>query len=144
MLYYYNIDISENGYSSLTGKIKSLTELKNILIKNGEIPDFVGYLSSVDFPHHSICICSEKNLGFYIGITFEFDNTIHLSLGDKNLLSEVVDVWGDGLYISKGLFIPVSLAWKALEECITSQTLCAEVNWITPDDIPEGGNFLEL
>ena len=138
---YYNIDTTENGYNSLTGEVKSLAELKSILVKNDVIPDFVGYLS-IGVPDTSICICTEKGLGFYVGITDSED--IHLSLGNKDLLSEVVDVWGDGLYISKGLFIPVHLAWKAIEEYINFQKLCAEVNWITPDDIPEEGNFIAV
>ena len=137
---YYNIDTTENGYNSLTGEVNELAELKSILMKNGVVPDCVGYLS-IGIPNTSICICAEKGLGFYVGITDSED--LHLSLGDKDLLSEVVDVWGDGLYISKGLFIPVYLAWKAIEEYINFQKLCAEVNWITPDEIPEEGNFIE-
>ena len=110
---YYNIDTTENGYNSLTGEVKSLAELKSILVKNDVIPDFVGYLS-IGIPDTSICICAEKGLGFYVGITDSED--IHLSLGNKDLLSEVVDVWGDGLYISKGLFIPVHLACQ--KDCL--------------------------
>ena len=31
-----------------------------------------------------------------------------------------------------------------IEEYINFQKLCAEVNWITPDDIPEEGNFIAV
>jgi len=138
----YNIDITENGYHTLNGKVKSLSDLKAILVKNDVIPDLLGTLSVEDILGVSIFICAEKELGLHIGITDNED--MHLSLGNKDTLDETVDVWGDGLYISKGLFITPHLAWKALEEYIISQRLCDEVKWITPDDIPEEGNFIEL
>ncbi len=134
---HYNIDTTENGYNNFTGDVESLTELKRILIKNDVVPNLVGYLSVNDI---SICIAAERGLGFFIEITDGKD--MYLSLWDKGTLSEVIDVWGDGLYISKGLFIPVSLAWKGLEEYIIHNRLCTEINWITPDDIPEDGNYI--
>ena len=53
-----------------------------------------------------------------------------------------VDIWGDGLYISKGLFIPFSLAWKGLEEYLIYHKLSNKINWITSDEVPEEGNFI--
>ena len=138
----YNIDTTENGYHTLTGTVKSLADLKTILIKNDAIPDLLGSLSVEDITGVSIFICAEKGLGLHVGITDA--EGMHLSLGNKDTLDETVDVWGDGLYISKGLFVSPRLAWKALEEYITSQKLCNEVEWITPEDIPEEGNFIEL
>ncbi|MBR1553860.1 MAG: hypothetical protein IJ644_00530 [Oscillospiraceae bacterium] len=138
---HYNIDTTENGYNSLIGKVKSLEELKNILAKNEVFPDLVGSLSIEDIGV-SVCICVEKEAGFHVGITD--DSGTYFSLGNKELLTELVDVWGDDLYISKGLFIPPHLAWKAIEEYITFQKLCAEINWVTPENLPEEANFLEL
>lgn len=67
---------------------------------------------------------------------------IYLTLGDRNTLNETVDIWGDGLYISKGLFIPFSLAWKGLEEYLIYHKLSNKINWITSDEVPEEGNFI--
>ncbi len=134
---HYSIDTTKNGYNNLEGEVESLTELKQILVKNNAVPDLVGYLTVNDV---SICICAEKELGFFIEITDGED--MYLSLGDKGALSEVIDVWGDGLYISKGLFLPVPLAWKGLEEYIIHNSLCDEINWITPDELPEDGNYI--
>ncbi|MBE6875903.1 MAG: hypothetical protein E7496_04145 [Ruminococcus sp.] len=138
---HYNIDTTENGYKSLIGEVNSLAELKNILTKNETFPDLVGSLSIEDIGV-SIFICVEKEAGFHVGITN--DSGTYFSLGNKSLLAELVDVWGDDLYISKGLFIPSHLAWKAIEKYIASQKLCTEISWITPENLPEEANFLEL
>ncbi|MDE7415553.1 MAG: hypothetical protein K2N44_04425 [Lachnospiraceae bacterium] len=37
-------------------------------------------------------------------------------MSDKSKLSNVLDVWGDGLYVSEGLFIAPDLAWKSICE----------------------------
>ena len=78
--------------------------------------------------------------GFFISITD--GKNIYLTLGDRNTLNETVDIWGDGLYISKGLFIPFSLAWKGLEEYLIYHKLSNKINWITSDEVPEEGNFI--
>lgn len=138
---HYDIDTTENDYNKLTGKVESLGELSKVLMKNGTIPDMVGYLSVEDMPDVSICICAEKELGFFIAITN--NEAVYLSLGDEERLDEVVDIWGDELYISKGLFVPIHFAWKILEEYITSQKLSEVINWTTPDDVPEEGNYIQ-
>ena len=137
---HYDIDTTENVYSKLEGDAESLMELKQILFKTDVVPDLVGYLSIDNAPNISICISAQKELGFFISIT-DHEN-IYLTLGDRNALNETVDVWGDGLYISKGLFIPFSIAWKVLEEYLISNKLSDEINWITSDEIPEDGNFI--
>ncbi len=137
---HYNIDTTDNGYCNFEGDVQSLTELKQILFKNNVVPDLVGSLSMDNLPNVSIWISAENGLGFFISIT-NAENTF-LTLGDSHTLSETVDVWGDGLFISKGLFIPFSLAWKGLEEYVTSGQLSKEINWITPEGIPEDGNYI--
>ena len=47
---------------------KQFLKLSKVLMKNGTIPDMVGYLSVEDMPDVSICICAEKELGFFIAI----------------------------------------------------------------------------
>ena len=137
---HYDIDTTENEYCNLEGDVKSLIELKQILFKNDEIPDLVGYLSFDNAPNVSVCIAAEKELGFFISITD--DENTYLTLGNRNTLNETVDVWGDGLYISKGLFIPFPTAWKGLEEYLMFNKLSNNINWITPDEIPEDGNYI--
>ena len=65
-----------------------------------------------------------------------------MTLQDADKLTEVVDVWGDGLDISIGLFIPEKLAWQVLAEYINDRTFSKETQWITSADIPEGGNYI--
>ena len=108
--------------------------------ENDVVPDLVGYLSFDNIPNFSICISAQKELGFFISITD--GKNIYLTLGDRNTLNETVDIWGDGLYISKGLFIPFSLAWKGLEEYLIYHKLSNKINWITSDEVPEEGNFI--
>ena len=135
-----DIDTTENEYCNLEGDVESLIELKEILFKNDVVPDLVGYLSSDSAPNVSVCISAQKELGFFISITD--DENTYLTLGDRNTLNETIDVWGDGLYISKGLFIPFSIAWKGLEEYLMFNKLSDNINWITSHEIPEDGNFI--
>ena len=137
---HYDIDTTENSYCNLEGDIESLMELKQIIFKNGVIPDLVGYLSFDKVPKVSVCISAQKELGFYVSITD--DKNTYLTLGDKNALNETVDVWGDGLYISKGLFIPLDIAWKGLQEYVLYSKLSDEIKWITSNEIPEDGNYI--
>lgn len=137
---HYDIDTTENAYCNLEGDVESLIELKQILFKNDVVHDLVGYLSFDNVPNVSVCISAQKELGFFISITD--DENTYLTLGDKNALNETVDVWGDGLYISKGLFIPFAIAWKGLEEYMLFNKLSDEIKWITSDEIPKDGNFI--
>lgn len=140
VMIHYDIDTTENGYKKFEGNIELLIELKHILFKNDVVPDLVGYLSFDDIPNVSICISAQKELGFFVSITD--GKNIYLTLGDRNTLNETVDIWGDGLYISKGLFIPFSLAWKGLEEYLIYHKLSNKINWITSDEVPEEGNII--
>ena len=137
---HYDIDTTEKEYQHLEGDVSSLDELKQILFRNDTVPDLVGYLSADELPDVDISIAAEKNLGFYICISD--DENIYISLDSRDHLSETVDVWGDELCISKGLFIPVSLAWKGLESYIATQKLPEEINWMTADEFPEDGNYI--
>ena len=65
-----------------------------------------------------------------------------MTLQDADKLTEVVDVWGDGLDISVGLFIPEELAWLVLAEYISDRKYSKETQWIMSADIPEGGNYI--
>ena len=138
---HYDIDIAENEYEKLEGDAASPAALRNILTENGSIPDLTGYLSSDDLPGFSVCICMQKELGVFIAITNENEETV-LSLGDETALSETVDVWGDELYISKGLFIPDAAAWDALEAFFFSGSRPDSIRWLPAEEIPEDGNYI--
>lgn len=137
---HYNIDTTENNYDKIQGDAETLNEIKSVLIKDDTTPDCVGYITIDDMPNSTLCFSVQKELGVFLGIT---DNSgIHLSLFNSEKLDDVVDVWGDGLYISIGLFIPEELAWKGLEKYILNGTLWNQIKWIIPDDLPESGNFI--
>ena len=138
---HYNIDTYENGHDdNIEGNAASPGEMNRILFDKDEIPYMVGYIEFDDIPDISICISARKELGFFICITDK--KNVYLSLGDKNTLNETVDVW-DELYVSKGLFIPFSIARKVLGEYLASRKLSEDITWITPDELPENGNYIE-
>lgn len=63
-------------------------------------------------------IASLNGYGVYIGF---FDGSQeYLSVADKEKLNNVLDVWGDGLYVSEGLFISPQSAWRCI--CKTIET----------------------
>ena len=136
----YDLDTTENGYSKLEGEVQSISELKSLLTINERISDCTGYLTAEGLKRNSICIAALSELGISIAITDA--EGVHLTLQDADKLTEVVDVWGDGLNISIGLFIPEKLAWQVLAEYINNRTFSKETQWIMAADIPEGGNYI--
>ena len=136
----YDVDTTENGYSKLEGEVQSISELKSLLTINERISDCTGYISVEGFKRNSICIAALSEFGISIAITDA--EGVHLTLQDADKLTEVVDVWGDGLDISIGLFIPEKLAWRVLAEYINDRTFSKETQWIMSTDIPEGGNYI--
>ena len=120
----YDIDTTENGYSKLEGEVRSITQLKSILTSTGRIADCTGYLTIEGLKRDSICIAALSAYGVSIAITDA--EGVHLTLQDADKLTEVVDVWGDGLDISIGLFIPEELAWQVLAEYINDRTFSKE------------------
>lgn len=136
----YDIDTTENGYSKLEGEARSITQLKSILTCAGRIADCTGYLTIEGLKRNSICIAALSAYGVSIAITDA--EGVHLTLQDADKLTEVVDVWGDGLDISIGLFIPEELAWQVLAEYINDRTFSKDTQWIMSADIPEGGNYI--
>ena len=136
----YDIDTTENGYSKLEGEVRSVTQLKSILVKNGRIMDCTGYLTVEGLKRNSICIASLADYGVSFAITDS--EGVHLTLLNKEKLIDVVDVWGDGLDVSIGLFIPEDLAWRVLEEYVNNGVFSKETQWIMSEDVPEGGNYI--
>lgn len=64
----------------------------------------------------------------------------YLSLYDDSKLNETLETF-DEIYASRGLFLPIDLAWNAVLDFITSGARSSKITWITPESIPEGGNW---
>lgn len=77
------------------------------------------------------------NYGIYLR---HESNAVKLSVFDKSKLNEIV--WTkDVCDFSMGLFLPPELAWKGIKEFLKTGTASTEIEWISPNDIPEGGNY---
>jgi len=139
-MFSYDIDTTEGGYDTITGSFKTFAELKESLLRDGHIPDCVGTIESDNAPEDKICIASMKDLGVFLGITHNEDE--YLSLSDRDALETTVDVWGDDLLISEGLFIPEELAWDGIEKFLTCGALSDKIQWISPEELPEDGNYI--
>ncbi|MDE7478457.1 MAG: hypothetical protein K2M91_10990 [Lachnospiraceae bacterium] len=63
-----------------------------------------------------------------------------LSVYDKNNLEETIEI-GDEIYASEGLFLPLELVWKGIEEYVKTGGASGQIDWITPEDVPENGNW---
>ena len=130
----YDIDLTENGYVHFEGK--TLDELKDFLYPDRFL-DCCGYING---DSKGIVLASVKEYGVFL--CYHADGKTNLSL-HNNTLDKVVDVWGDGLYVSEGLFIPPEIAWQCICEFVTTGSIHYNIEWISPDDIPEGGNYIE-
>lgn len=135
----YNITSTENGYVDFGGN--SIEELKEFLYSDGIFKDCCG---TIDYENNDkvsrLSIAALEKYGVYLGYA---DSKIErLSLFDKDKLNNALDVWGDGLYVSEGLFIKPETAWKGICEFVATGNMYDKIEWITGNDIPEGGNFI--
>lgn len=135
----YDITSTENGYVDFNGN--SIEELKEFLYSDGIFKDCCG---TIDYENNDkvsrLSIASLEKYGVYLGYA---DSKIErLSLFDKDKLNNALDVWGDGLYVSEGLFIKPETAWKGICEFVATGNMYDKIEWITGNDIPEGGNFI--
>ena len=87
-----------------------------------------------------LAIAALEEYGVYLG--YSSNNTKYLSLFDRNKLSNILDVWGGGLYVSEGLFIAPETAWKGICEFVVTGNMYSGIEWITDRDIPDDGNFI--
>lgn len=63
-----------------------------------------------------------------------------LSVYDKNDLEETIEI-GEEVYASAGLFLPLELAWRGIEEYVKTGRASGQIDWITPEDMPQNGNW---
>lgn len=80
--------------------------------------------------------------GIYLNLFPDARETedVWLSLADRNALDTTAEC-SDEWYASVGLFLPPESAWWAIEDFCTSGGKSDRVEWIRPEELPEGGNW---
>lgn len=63
-----------------------------------------------------------------------------LSVYDRENLEETIEIVEE-VYASAGLFLPLELAWKGIEEYVRTGRRTGQIDWITPKEVPENGNW---
>lgn len=136
-------------FSGPNGKEKVISDVK--LFKNMIIDDFENFWMQgsgdgfIDFYEDdkkisTLMLGSNMEYGLYLHF---IDNIKHfnlLSLNNKDELEEVAET-AEEIYASIGLFLPIELAWEGILEFIETGKASSKIRWITPDDIPESGNW---
>lgn len=135
----FNLDKTEGEYLSFDGQ--TLQELERFLYPDQTFQDCCGIITRMENEREAtLSIAALKGYGVYIGF---YDKAKHcLSVSDRRKLSSVLDVWGDGLYVSEGLFIAPQLAWSCICEFVRTGRISSAIDWITPDELPENGNYI--
>lgn len=126
-----------------------ITNIDPDILYNDIIKNFKDYWSSVGVACTEIQYFEDDELTASLYINVHLDYGIYLnysrvdekiSVFDKNKLSEIV--WTkDVCDFSMGLFLPPELAWKGIKEFLETGTASKEIEWLSPDDLPEGANF---
>lgn len=78
--------------------------------------------------------------GLYLHYIDEVERVDLLSLNDEENLNEVAET-ADEIYASIGLFLPKEEAWEGIQFFVETGKPLQSIKWITPDDIPETGNW---
>lgn len=76
----------------------------------------------------------------YLHIIDKVNGEDWLSVYDRENLEETIETVEE-VYASVGLFLPLELAWKGIEEYVRTGRRTGEVDWITPKDVPPNGNW---
>lgn len=78
--------------------------------------------------------------GIYLNYTDHRTQEEWLSLNDMNNLDEVAET-ADEIYVSIGLFLPKEIAWIGIKEFLQTGERSKNIEWTTPDIIPDNGNY---
>lgn len=81
-----------------------------------------------------------ESLGYYLHYINKKENCERLSLGDYQKLTEVIE-YDEDCYASVGLFITVDSALKEIEIFCRTGNITNSIDWITPNEVPESGNW---
>ena len=136
----YDLDLLDDEYTKLEGSVYSFDELQEMICKDKNIVEFVGRIKDDNCPEFEVCIATITDVGIFIGIAK--DKKEYLSLKNRDTLTELIDVWGDELNVSRGLFVDADKGLRALNIILKEHTLCDMLVWITPDQLPEGSNYI--
>ncbi len=78
--------------------------------------------------------------GLYLHYIDFVNNVDLLSLYDESRMEEVAET-AEEIYASIGLFLPKEEAWEGICYFVKTGKPLSSIKWITPDDIPENGNW---
>lgn len=136
----YELDLTDPEYSQKTGGTDLPGALPLLVRESGILDGGTGYLYKDSEPKAQLCIACADGLGMFLGMTA--GGREYLSVGDADALSETIDVWGDDLMVSRGLFIPVRSALYAIRHFAETGEPDPSVQWISPEELPEDGNYI--
>jgi len=88
-----------------------------------------------------LIIGADEDFGIYLHYYSMTTKQDMISLFDYSKLDEVIYGSGRELYASKGCFLPKDIAWDAISDFIENGRISEKIRWISPDDIPEDGNY---
>ena len=128
---------------------KTITNIDSNIVYNDVIKNFNNYCFSVStactevqyYENNKLIASLFINVHINYGIYWRQEsNAGKLAVCEKSKLNEIV--WTkDVCDFSMGLFLPPELAWKGIKEFLKTGTASTEIEWISPNDIPEGGNY---
>ena len=135
----YEIHLTRDAYVPFEGE--TLQELKEFLYKDQVFQDCCGFIEYQEGTQSiQLSIAALEDYGVYLGFAGEGD--VWLSVRDRSNLCNLLDVWGDGLYVSEGLFIDSASAWDAVCQFVENGSRSPEIAWMSYDDLPEEGNCI--
>lgn len=131
-------------------KGKAIKNIDLSQMKKYVIDDFENYWFDDTSDAEIQCFENNEHVSdITIGTNIEYGIFLHymsrtddkLSLYDETKLNEVADGANCELWVSTGLFLPKELAWEVIKEFLETGKASNKIRWISPDDIPENGNY---
>lgn len=92
------------------------------------------------FEELGLCLTYEEFYDKLINDEIRRGSKVDLAVYDESKLDSVVDIYFE-LYTSRGLLMPPELAWKGIHYFIQTGNKSPELKWITPDMLPDSGNW---
>ena len=136
----YEFDLTDAENTKRSGGTDLPGALPILVRDSGVLAGGTDYLYKDNEPQAQLCLAAADDLGMFLRLTA--DGTEYLSCGDADDLAETVDVRGDDLLVSRGLFIPVRTALSAIRYFAENGQPDPAVKWIKPEDLPEDGNYI--
>ena len=101
---------------------------------------FIKFYDENEYNIATLMIGPNIQAGIYLHYIDELQKKDLLSLYNADELNEVLET-AEEIYASKGLFLPIDIAWQAIQYFIETGLPSPIVNWVTPEIIPEDGNW---